>query len=183
MWAKNDEDKKRRRTDLFKTTLAIALAVLVTLVFRPWISWPAPARSVAFRELFPRYLWGEGTSNSFPSHSTLAYFTLSLGIWPVVRTAALGLTLWTLTFVSFPRVYLGGHYPIDVLASMALGSLVLVSIWKWSVPPIVGNWLTEDGLPAKIRNVFLCLWIIELGEGFRATEYLVNIATGLAFRI
>lgn len=181
MWSKNDEQKSRRRTDLLKTIVAVALAVVVTLIFRPWISWPAPAQNAAFRDLFPAYLWGEGTSNSFPSHSTLAYFMVSLGIWPIARRPAIALALWTLFCVSFPRVYLGGHYPIDVLASLALGVLVLGVIWRWPVPPSVRDWLVQGGVPAKVRNLLFFIWIIELADGFRATETLVNMATRLAF--
>ena len=180
IWAKNDERRSQRRTGLLKATVAIALAGVITLVFRPWIAWPAPAQSAAFRDLFPRYLWGEGTGNSFPSHSTLAYFTLSMGLWPMARKLALGLALWTLTWVSFPRVYLGGHYPVDVLASIALGFLLLGAIWKWSVPPKVCSWLIAEGVAAKIRNFFFLVWVVELGEGFRATEIVMHMASRLA---
>lgn len=61
----------------------------------------------------PGYFWGNGTFNSFPSHATLAYFAVAAGLWSLNRRLGLTLALLVLGLVSLPRIYLGGHYPID----------------------------------------------------------------------
>jgi undecaprenyl-diphosphatase len=182
-WVRSDDKKMVRRVWLMKTVLGFAIAVLITLMIRPLVSWPAPALNPAFIDLFPTYLWGQGARNCFPSHSTLAYFMVSLGFWPIVRKLAAGLVLWTFIFVSLPRVYLGGHYPIDIFASITLGGLVFAVIWQWSVPSAIRDWLVDGGAPRKIRNLLLLVWVIELGEGFRVTESLVSMAGRLASRV
>ena len=178
-WMKNDDHKTVRRYWLLKIVLGFAIAVGITLLVRPWISWPAPARNPAFQDLFPQYLWGQGTNNCFPSHSTLAYFLVGVGFWPLRRDLSIALSLWTLVTVSLPRVYLGGHYPIDVLASMILVFAVLGAIWRWPFPAAVGTWLVSDRPRISLRNLFLSIWIFELAEGFRVTEFLVNTASRL----
>lgn len=182
IWRRNDERRAERRLYLIKSLVAVAIAVLVSLVFRPLICWPAPARSLAFRTLFPRYLWGEGASNSFPSHSTLAYFIVSAGLWPVAPKVSTGLMLWTFALISLPRMYLGGHYPIDVIASVILGVAVLASIWQWNPTPAVRAWSVCEGKEARIRNLVLGLWVLELADGFRGAEFLFNIAQRLMTR-
>ena len=180
MWAKHDERKETRRACLRDTVAAFAVAIFITLLVRPWIAWPAPARNPAFRNLFPPYLWGEGTSNSFPSHSTLAYFLVAAGFWPFKPKLSVALSLGTLLLISLPRVYLGGHYPIDVLASLLLGSMTLAASWRWSMPATGGRWLAQHSPTPKIRKLLFLIWIVELADGFRATEFLVGVAARLS---
>jgi membrane-associated phospholipid phosphatase len=181
-WTKDDHERPLRRCYLFKAILALAISVITTLVMRPWISWPAPNRNPAFMALFPNYLWGDGTWNCFPSHSTLAYFTVATGFWPLRRDLSIVLALWTLICVSLPRVYLGGHYPIDILASMILGLGVLAALWRWPLPAGIDNWLNRKGRKAVVRNILFSIWMIELTEGFRISEFIVNAASRLAAR-
>ena len=73
------------------------------------------------------------TSFSFPSgHAMTAvavYGLLSLLLWQRGRHSwALLAGLWV-PLVALSRVYLGVHYPSDVLASLALGTVWLVIVW------------------------------------------------------
>jgi membrane-associated phospholipid phosphatase len=104
---------------------------------------------------------------------------VSVGFWPLTRKLSTGLALWTFALISLPRVYLGGHYPIDVLASVVLGSVILAAIWPWRGTPTVCNWLVCEGPVSRSRNVFLLLWIIELADGFRGAELLFSLAQRL----
>src|SRR5207245_8652507 len=107
-WMKEDELGAWRRRYLANVVVALAIAAVVTLILRPWIHWPAPVLNPSFQPLFPRYLWGNGNGNCFPSHSTLAYFTIAVGFWPLNRRLSLSLSAMTLFFISLPRVYVGG---------------------------------------------------------------------------
>ncbi len=72
-------------------------------------------------------------SYSFPSGHTMsaiAYFgLLALVLWQRGRRGwAVLAGLWV-PLVALSRVYLGAHYPSDVLASLAIGTIWLVIVW------------------------------------------------------
>jgi undecaprenyl-diphosphatase len=175
-WTKDDEQKAWRRRCLFRVVVAFGIAFLISLIFRPWISWPAPARNTTFQQLFPQYFWGQGTANCFPSHATLAYFMVAAGFWPLNRRLSACFSVLAILLISLPRVYLGGHYPIDILASLILGIVVLTAMWQWAVPATVSHWLVKVGPGAIIRELFLFLWTVELADGFRGTTSLIGAA-------
>jgi membrane-associated phospholipid phosphatase len=175
LWSIDDEQQLRRREILFRALVAIAVACLLTLAIRPWIKWPSPLRDPAFQGLFPRYFWGGGSMNCFPSHSTLVYFTVAAGFWPLRRSLSVALALFALISVSLTRIYLGGHYPVDVLFSIVLGLGSLAAVSQWRIPASVSRWLTQRGLGTTVRDWLLFLWIFELGEGFRGTEFMVGL--------
>lgn len=72
-------------------------------------------------------------SYSFPSGHTMAaisyYGLLALVLWELDRRWwAVLAGLWV-PLVALSRVYLGAHYPSDVLASLAVGAIWLVMVW------------------------------------------------------
>jgi len=175
-WSIDDERTPWRRGQLLEIVMACVLAVSLTFVVRPWIGWPAPARAQSFQSLYPDYLAGLGTDNCFPSHSTLVYFTVAAGIWPLRRWLSVTLAVFVLLTVSWPRIYLGGHYPIDVLAAIVLSVVTLVVVRHVGRRPAVSSWLKRVLSMGPIVELALFLWLFELGEGFRAS---VNILHAL----
>jgi len=184
LWTKDDEQRTRRRRYLILAAIAFGLAALVTLVLRPWVYWPAPVLNPDFQALFPRYLWGNGEKNCFPSHSTLAYFTIAVGFWPLNRRLSVCLSGIALLLISLPRIYEGGHYPIDVLFSCLLGTLVLLIVWRSSFLTNVSfDWSDRPkARSGTILDMLFFLWLFELGEGFRGTELLFSAARHMLWR-
>ena len=178
-WRIHDERTMWRRWRLTQAAIAFAAAVGITLIVRPWIAWPAPALNPTFRPLYPNYFWGNGSYDSFPSHATLAYFIVAAGVWPLNRRLAVALAVWVLVFISFPRIFVGGHYPIDVIASLALGIVVLLVIWQWNPGQTRLEWLVS---PRNAwRELVLILWLFELGEEFGGlTNALIEIKRAIA---
>ena len=58
--------------------------------------------------------------NCFPSHSTLICLIVAIGLLPLHRKIGAILIAFVLVAISLPRIYVGGHYPIDVAASAVL---------------------------------------------------------------
>jgi membrane-associated phospholipid phosphatase len=179
-WTKDDGHRASRRRYLLNAVMAFAMAAIISIVIRPWVHWPAPVLNPSFQALFPRDLWGSGSKNCFPSHSTLAYFTMAAGFWPLHRGLSIVLSTLALLFVSLPRVYAGGHYPIDVIFSCVLGFLMLIAVWRWPVPVRVANWLVGTEAKSNLQDWLFFLWTFELGEGFRSAEVLAGIARRLS---
>ena len=177
-WRIADERTIWRRWRLTQLVIALAVVVAISLIIRPWISWPAPALNPNFRNLYPNYFWGNGSYDSFPSHATLAYFLVALGVWPLNRRLAVALILWVLAFISLPRIFVGGHYPIDVIASLVLGIAVLLPVWRWNPEESSLQWLVTP--KNTWRELVLILWLFELGEEFRGvTNALFQIKRAL----
>ena len=182
LWRLEDERTAARRARLVEIPLACALAFAVTVAMRPWVAWPSPARNPGFQALFPYYMWSEGTSNSFPSHSTLICLIVAIGLLPVSRKIGAFLVAFTLLAVSLPRVYIGGHYPVDVAASVILGVISWAVVWRVCLMPRMQGalaWIVSRGLWTEF---FLLLWTFELGEGFRSSLMLLHVARRLAER-
>ena len=172
-WSIEDEQTAERRTRLAQIVVTFVIAVIISLVARRWAAWPAPALNPQFQALYPNYFWGYGVFNSFPSHATLTYFLIGLGLWPLSRRASVALALYALLGVALPRVYVGGHYPIDVIASVILDVVVLAVVWQWRVPASVRNWLTRRQR-AGWRELLVVFWVFELGEEFGGLTQLAH---------
>lgn len=71
--------------------------------------------------------------------------------------------------MSVPRIYLGGHYPIDVAASMVLAIAAVTLIQQYQLPDAIAEWLVRRGSGTAVREFLFIFWIFELGEGFRGS--------------
>ena len=65
--------------------------------------------------------------NSFPSDHSMLFFALSTGLWTVNRSAGAVAFAWSLLVIDLPRIYLGIHYPSDVVGGAILGTICMVS--------------------------------------------------------
>jgi undecaprenyl-diphosphatase len=72
-------------------------------------------------------LAGLNTWNSFPSDHSMLFCALSAGLWTVNRRVGTVALIWSLVVIDFPRVYLGIHYPSDVVAGAILGILCMMA--------------------------------------------------------
>lgn len=86
---------------------------------RPWLDWP----------IVP--LVAENDPNSFPSGHTCAAFAAAM-VWvrtlPQRRDRVIAAVMAVLMGLS--RLYVGVHYPTDVLAGAVIGSLCAWAAWK-----------------------------------------------------
>jgi membrane-associated phospholipid phosphatase len=112
---KND---KHSRVKAFELFVAVSGGILITEVIKPIVNRTRPA------DAYPALIFTNSPTHgpSFPSgHTTLAFSTASMITlqymkWYVVIPAY----LWAGT-VAYSRMYLGKHYPSDVLAGSAIG--------------------------------------------------------------
>jgi membrane-associated phospholipid phosphatase len=174
-WRIEDEKTAWRRSRLLEVFGTCVLGVMIALLLRSWVGAPAPARDAAFQALYPPYLRGSGSANSFPSDSTLVYFAVAAGLWPIHWKWSAFLAGWTLMFISLPRVYMGGHYPSDVASSVLLALGLLWLVRRAGRIPVVGKFLTGIARGGPWVEVLLFLWLFELAEGFRASGEIVRL--------
>ena len=123
-FARSRDDAGTARRDVVLTCLAAAIAAplsrVLQLVFpvrarptlNPTLNFSAPIA------LDPSELhrWG-----SFPSDHAAFFFAIAVGMWFSFRRLAWLLLAWSILVIALPRLYLGLHYPSDVLGGAALG--------------------------------------------------------------
>ena len=83
-----------------------------------------PLHSAAIDLQIPDALDVEALSgwSSFPSDHATLFFALAIGIGLVSRVAGRLILVHAIFVVSLPRVYLGLHYPTDIVAGAFIGS-------------------------------------------------------------
>lgn len=82
-----------------------------------------------FTELSANLLFYPPTDPSFPSHSTAIVFAIAIAILLADRKA--GAFLLLLAFLhGFSRIYVGVHYPSDILAGATIGALTALLVFR-----------------------------------------------------
>jgi membrane-associated phospholipid phosphatase len=183
LWRVEDARTAWRRARLLEIVCACALAVGVTLVFRPWVRWPAPSLVPGFRELYPTYFWNDGNPNCFPSHSTLIYFLVAAGLWPLKRWLSLALMALALLVISLPRVYTGGHYPVDIVAALLLAIVALWAVRRAGAHAGISARLERMSSLGWGGELLLFLWLFELANGFRSSFWIASLLVRAAHRL
>ena len=121
MWARGD---RGQRAGLLTLSCAAAWALLLNYVIGA--VWPHPR---PFMVPIGHTFLEHAAENSFPSDHATLMWTFALGLWWV--RSLRGLFRWALALAaltSWARVFLGVHFPFDILGSIAVALFALVSI-------------------------------------------------------
>jgi membrane-associated phospholipid phosphatase len=166
--------RKRVSTILFGTLLAIVLSLLSGEL----ASWPPPSRNPTLAHFYPPYLMENVNSNSFPSQSTTLYAAVAAGIFSLHRVAGSALWIGVGLIVALPRLYLGGHYPSDVLVGSILGLLGYFCSRTFLEPflnPYLERLLKHKTWPRVVGELIVFMWILQTGVEFREVVWIKNI--------
>lgn len=126
-WFRHDDRRSSDRQQIVATLLgsliALALARVMVLIlpFRP-----RPLHEASLNLVFP-YGVAEGALgklSSFPSDHAVLFFSLAMGIFFVSRRVGLIAFLYAAVFIALPRIYLGLHYPTDILVGAVIGMAI-----------------------------------------------------------
>lgn len=126
-WFRDTDPKSGSRRIIIATLLGSMAAALIARVANnigPYQPRPFANTALSYHEFaglpVPEsqalYIW-----SSFPSDHAALFFSLATGIFLISRKTGLLLYLYVLLFIALPRVYLGLHYPTDIVAGGILG--------------------------------------------------------------
>jgi len=130
-WFNRRDDHSYHReyiiSTLFSCVVAIALAraLALTLPFRL-----RPLHEEALHFLRPYGVMPESLSewSSFPSDHAVLFFALSTGLSFICTKAGIFALSYSILFICFPRIYLGLHYPTDIIVGAAIGAFIAIIV-------------------------------------------------------
>lgn len=146
-WFVRTGGDQSRRLAVYSSALSAALALGVAFVIQHFYTHPRPF--VQRNDVV--LLIQHAADSSFPSEHATGSFALATGV--LVHRLRYGLALVALaTLIAFSRVYVGVHYPYDVLGGAAIGITSAVAI-RAARPPL--GWLDRAVVirivPAALR--------------------------------
>ena len=129
IWFKRDERQSHNREHTISTLFCCVIAVILartlalTLPFRI-----RPLHVVGLHFLLP---FGTDPGSlmgwsSFPSDHAVLFFTFSVGLFYISTWVGAFSLCYTILFIIFPRLYLGFHYPTDIIAGAIIGTIIAV---------------------------------------------------------
>ena len=105
-------------------SVSLGIASGIVRIFNLFYFSPRP-----FTELPTKLLFYQPTDSSFPSHSTAIVFAIAVAILLADRKAGAFL-LFLAGLLGFSRIYVGIHYPSDVLGGAAIGALTAFLVFR-----------------------------------------------------
>lgn len=160
------ENKGKLLFGLVSSLFAMVLARVLALTF------PFRLRPLLNAQLNFRLPYGTDPNrvigwSSFPSNHAALFFCLAVSIWFVSKKLGRFALWYTVLVVCLPRIYLGFHYPTDVITGAVLGVgvafLSKATKLRRSVTVPALQWL--DRYPAFCYS-FLFLYTFEIVELF-----------------
>ena len=134
LWFEADESGvQARRRNVVVAVLAVvgvagALKLLkILLPFRPN---PLNSPDLGLRLPFGVDPAALGNVTSFPSGHAALFFALSVPLWMRSRWLGTAATVWTLSAICLPLLYLGDHWPSDIVAGAAIGVALMLLLCR-----------------------------------------------------
>jgi undecaprenyl-diphosphatase len=177
-WMKDGEQRREDRELLAGNIVAIAFAVVLGRLLA--LSLPYRERPIHEPRLHFQLPYGLHPAtlihwSSFPSDHSVLTFCIVTGLWMVSRRLGIVAAVYGLG-INIPRIYVGIHYPTDVVAGIVLGVAMGYLFKLPSLRNIVRTSLNYlDPYPAYLYALlFVCTF--EIAEMFESLRQLAVLA-------
>lgn len=144
VWAPETDGADTRRERLLVNLLTCLFVVAMArglVHILPFRERPLSAGIPGFHIAYTLSVDSLNRWSSFPSDHASLFFSLATGIWMVSKRLGLFAYIYSTLVICLPRVYLGMHYPSDILAGALLGIGIAVLVEKTAGQHWRGRWL------------------------------------------
>jgi undecaprenyl-diphosphatase len=127
LWFKSDDRQYHNRENILSTLLCCFIAEMVSRglsLALPFRLRPLYDERLGFLIPYGMEKSELGGWSSFPSDHAVLFFALSMGLWLASRKAGAFALAYTTVLIAFPRIYLGLHYPTDIIAGATIGMTI-----------------------------------------------------------
>ena len=177
LWASKREDIAARRIRLMAILPTAIIAIFVGRMLAlqlPFRVRPVHNPEVPFSTPAGKFVPALSDWSSFPSDHAVMFFSIAVAFLWVSRPAAILLILHAIFVISFPRVYLGLHWPSDILAGAAVGVLL-----AWVLMPTLirfFHWIRIERLLhyEQFMLPLLVLITMEIANMFSTARFFLN---------
>jgi undecaprenyl-diphosphatase len=177
LWFDNKPQRPDYREQLIATILSACVAMVVARALA--LGLPFRLRPIydAHNFLIPygAESWPFGAWSAFPSDHAVLFFTLSTGLVFVSRKAGLLAIAYTTFFICIPRLYLGLHYPTDVIAGaligVAFGCIGNLKVVSGKISELILSW---ESLKPSLFYSSLFLITYQIADTFESSRELVS---------
>lgn len=166
-------DDSRRLQDSRAVLLKGIAAALLAVVIARLIAHSLPVRIRPFADPssgFVSLFSGTGRDfedwSSFPSDTAAFEFALAWSLMPISRIAGWFLVFYGGIFACVTRIYLGIHYPSDVVVGIAIGIAVATLVQKLNFYRFVGTRLVRSNYVHPLFYALLFLITYEYAQVF-----------------
>jgi len=147
LWWDNSKQKmEENRKTLILTIMSAFVAEIITILLSltlPYRARPFTNSDISFSMPVDLPFWWDKGINSFPSDHATLFIVFGFGIFKCNRTIGFAGLSYILIGILLPRIYLGLHYPTDILAGMIVGIVVAYITFKLSLTRKITNWIFE----------------------------------------
>lgn len=148
LWFKEEDTFTINRKRIIFTLIGCVLS----MAFARILAIASPMRLRPFHEAGLNFVVPYGVApadmegwSSFPSDHAALFFALSVGLYFVSKRVGIAAIIYTVLVISIPRIYIGYHYPTDLISGAIIGVLFAVVsnvyLIKWTRLVSISNWL------------------------------------------
>jgi undecaprenyl-diphosphatase len=151
LWFKASADNPAKRVQLIATLISVFFVMVITLSIAGLVHFrerPFLNPGFKFNSLIP---FNEPLTrlSSFPSDHAALFTSLATGFYFVSRKTGIITMIFAFIYILFPRLYLGYHYPTDILAGTILGVSITAFIVR---SDFVKNIISKMIMPLSINH-------------------------------